>query len=180
MGRKVNQGIEAAMMRVELEEQRFVAFKESTSGLRAEVGRGRYSSDHQVVKGLDVLFSEMYRRMREAYRDLFTVCQLGTDEQRKNIGRQVAVKRFRDGIEVMSIFEISGTPPGQYWTNDEKEFRAEILDALVQGGDPLLLTRGTDGHRARLLEEARLRAELYLSTREKLSPGAGDEPETEE
>lgn len=167
MGRKVNQAIEIAMQRVELEEQRFVAFEESISGMREDLRR--YSSgDHPALKGADAVFSEMHRRMREAYRDLFTVCQLGTDEQKKNIGRQVAVKRFRKGLEVMSSFEISGLPPGRHYTADEEEFRAEVTDALIAGDDPLLLLeRGPEGHHARLLEEARLRAELYKSTEEK-------------
>lgn len=166
MGRHVNEAIRVAMERVELEEQRLVAFQESISGLEQEV---RFKHNSYEMKAMDEATSYLhlllYSRIREAYRALMVAANLGTSDQQKNVRRQVAIKRFRRGVEVMSMLDISGLPPGRYHGTRKEEFEAEIMEAVSAGNDDAIWS-GQHSHPERLREEARLRIELYNSAKE--------------
>ena len=160
MGRKVNKGIEMAMLTVECVEQNIAALHLVVEGLR----RGSYRGPEEAVSSaFTTLHAALYQQLNDAYRQLMLMANLGTEEQRENVRKQAYHQYLRRGISLMGNLELYGLPPRRYYTTDEVAFRKELEEAVgrIPEEDDWQERYGP-GRDDRIKEVVRLRKELKL------------------
>lgn len=122
--KKLDKAAEVALAKIELCEQRIHALAFAVWGLELRPGEAR--EEHNA------LYAILYRRLNEAYRDLFMWGVVIGDDVRKE-ARRMAYKRFlEEGKTIMGYLDMTNTYSGHWNKKEVEEFRAEIKEKCTE------------------------------------------------
>lgn len=115
----VDEALAIALARVQLAQSRIHALLYALEGIPEHERKG-------VDAATDKLYGALVGQENEAYRKLFMLAHLGTDQDRLRAAELALERYLSDSTAIMSLLRIHNGPTYGWFAEEEKRFREDI------------------------------------------------------